>query len=349
MKLKSAKCPNCGANLKVNPDNETTKCEYCKSAILVEDAIAKYKLEISGEVEIKNIPKAENYLKLAERNYKNRDYNEAYKNYNLVLELDPNNTLALLRHAICKVLLNNYIDFKLDYLIQSFEDIVKILRDTKTYEKEIEHYLSEALDSIDISLDATISYYNSYSVTQSDLIEIQKKLISIFQCYELLLSHTKQKEELIKNRIICVLEDIIKNKNYRSGHDEYGGEIIRTYSISAKEKNYFTNKINQYKSEISVDEEKELKEEVFEVNINNKKTQKEIKLSTIFLVIFLWLLILGSFSSGQIFSSLTMFLMFLIITFDEITLNIIKITKLKKKYIIIILIVLLLIFISNGI
>ena len=346
MKLKSAKCPNCNANLKVNPDSEATKCEYCKSAILVEDAIAKYKLEISGEVEIKNIPKVENYLKLAERSYKNRDYNDAYKNYNLVLELDPNNTLALLRYAICKVLLNNYIDFNLDYLVQSLEDVVKILKDTKMYEKEIENYLSEALYATDISLKATMQYYNSYTVTHSDLIEIQKKLISIFQCYEFMLFHTKQKEELIKNKIISVLKDIIKNKSYRSGHDEYGGEVIKTYSISNKEKIYFVDKINQYRTEVNVNGESELKLEKFEVNINE---QKEMRVSIIILDIFLWVLILGSFSSGQIFSSLAMFLIFLIITFDEITLKITEITKLRKKYIIIILVVLLLILISNGI
>ena len=40
MKLVSAKCPNCGANLELNEKNEKTKCNFCNSTIIVEDAIA---------------------------------------------------------------------------------------------------------------------------------------------------------------------------------------------------------------------------------------------------------------------------------------------------------------------
>lgn len=349
MKLKSAKCPNCGADLKVNPNNETTKCEYCKSAILIEDAIAKYKLEVSGEVEIKNLPKIDNYLKLAERNYKNKEYNEAYKNYGLVLELDPNNTLALLRYAICKTLLNNYIDFNLDYLMQSFNDVVKILNDTKTYEKNIEKYITETIDTTDKSLDATIVYYNSYTVTESDLIEIQKKLISIFHCYELMFSHTENMKEYVKNKIISVLGDIVKDKNYRSGHGEYGGDVIKTYRINAKERIYFNSKLKQYKSGADVIPDEELDEEKIENYIKEEKEKKEVKGSLVILGIFLWMLILGSFSSGQIFSSMMLFLIFLVSIFEEITNKIITKTKLKKKYIIMILIALLMICISIGI
>ena len=50
MKLVAAKCPNCGASIDVDKDSESTKCDFCKSKIIVEDAIAKYKIELSGEV-----------------------------------------------------------------------------------------------------------------------------------------------------------------------------------------------------------------------------------------------------------------------------------------------------------
>ena len=71
MKLVAAKCPSCGASLNVNPKQETAKCEYCNQTILIDDAMAKYKLEISGSVEIKNLPQHDNILKLANRNYNN--------------------------------------------------------------------------------------------------------------------------------------------------------------------------------------------------------------------------------------------------------------------------------------
>ena len=46
MRLTSAKCPNCGADIKVNKEEEKTVCKYCKSEILVEDAIAKLKVVV---------------------------------------------------------------------------------------------------------------------------------------------------------------------------------------------------------------------------------------------------------------------------------------------------------------
>lgn len=39
MELKSAKCPNCGGKLQLNPAIEKGICIYCGSEIIVEDAI----------------------------------------------------------------------------------------------------------------------------------------------------------------------------------------------------------------------------------------------------------------------------------------------------------------------
>lgn len=50
MNLIAARCPNCGANIEISPEMEATKCKSCGSAILVEDAIRKYKVEINGSV-----------------------------------------------------------------------------------------------------------------------------------------------------------------------------------------------------------------------------------------------------------------------------------------------------------
>ena len=55
MKLVPAKCPNCGANIEVDALGTATQCNYCKSAILVDDAIQKLKVELEGSVEIKNL------------------------------------------------------------------------------------------------------------------------------------------------------------------------------------------------------------------------------------------------------------------------------------------------------
>ena len=44
MKLIPARCPSCGADIEVNKENETTKCKYCDTRIIIDDAIAKYKV-----------------------------------------------------------------------------------------------------------------------------------------------------------------------------------------------------------------------------------------------------------------------------------------------------------------
>ncbi len=73
-------------------------------AILVEDAIAKLKVVVEGEVELKGVPKLESYLKLGDRAYKDGEFDEAYINYSKALELDPDNAIAILRQGLSKVL-----------------------------------------------------------------------------------------------------------------------------------------------------------------------------------------------------------------------------------------------------
>ena len=39
------KCPNCGANLKINEDRDAAVCQYCKTPFIVEKAINIYTAE----------------------------------------------------------------------------------------------------------------------------------------------------------------------------------------------------------------------------------------------------------------------------------------------------------------
>ena len=64
--LVAAKCPNCGSNIEVNQSDNKSKCEYCHATILVDDAIERLRVELSGEVEVKNLPKLKNILKIAD-------------------------------------------------------------------------------------------------------------------------------------------------------------------------------------------------------------------------------------------------------------------------------------------
>ena len=343
MKLVAAKCPSCGANLEVNPNQEALKCQYCGSAILVDDAIAKYKLEISGEVEIKNLPKIENYLNLAERAYNANNYEEAYKHYGTLLELAPDNTLVLFRYALCKTMLNNFIDYPLNPLTDSFNEVVDMLKENKTYDENIESYVQEILHVIDESLYATRKYYNSYTVNESDLIEIQKKLISIINCYETVLENTKQNKQYIIEQLVSVLQDVLKDKTYKTGTSVYGGNVLKTYQISLSNKIELSKKLAYYasllpKSEVKAESPKK-----------QKSNHSDIKTGIIIFDIFLWILILGAIMNWCFVSALVVLLIFAIITFDKITEKIFKNDLKKKKTCLIIMVVLLFITISMDI
>lgn len=77
VKLKDAKCPNCGANIQVNDKLENTICQYCGSQVVIEEAIEKYKLEISGKVEVDGIRGRNSKLEQAKKHARLEEYNEA--------------------------------------------------------------------------------------------------------------------------------------------------------------------------------------------------------------------------------------------------------------------------------
>ena len=344
MKLVAAKCPNCGSNIDVNPNKETMKCEYCRSAILIDEAIEKYKIELSGEIEIKNLPKIDNYLKLADRSYKNKDYDDAYKNYGKILELDSNNIIAVIRYGICKTLLNNYIDFSMEYLINSFNETIKLINNDENY--NIEDIVDETVYATDESLYALRKYYNSYTVNSDDLAHIQTKLMSILLCYETVIKYTENKIHIVE-QIISVLKDLIRDKNYKTGSSIYGGNFVETYKLNYGDKFKLSKKLKMYEEILNPSSNNELVEE--KIKNVQPKNKSNIKGSIIAIDIFLGMLIIGSAASMQFVSSLIMLLIFLIITFENISYKLFKNDKKKKKNVIIILIIALFFTIASGI
>lgn len=107
MKLVSAKCPSCGADIEVDKNSDKTVCEYCNSKIVVEDAITKYKVELSGEVTIANLPKVKTLSINADRLFDSCEYDEAFEKYDKLLELDPNQPKAIYRKSLIKNVLDD--------------------------------------------------------------------------------------------------------------------------------------------------------------------------------------------------------------------------------------------------
>jgi hypothetical protein len=81
VKLVPAKCPSCGADIEVNKDLEKTICQYCGTTVLIEDAIQKLKIELSGKIEVDGVTSQNKLLKNAETKMKLGKYNEGFKDY----------------------------------------------------------------------------------------------------------------------------------------------------------------------------------------------------------------------------------------------------------------------------
>lgn len=296
MKLVAAKCPNCGANLDVNPKQDATKCEYCHQAILIDDAIAKYKLEISGSVEVKNLPKYDNILKLANRNYNNKEYEEAYKSYDQLLKLDADNTIALLRYGICKTLLNNYIDFTMEYLNKTFNNVINILKEKNEYDSNIDNCVKETLYATNESLEATIKYYNSYSINRFDLSQVQEKMFSCLDLYEILFDHANEEDKLeITKSIILTIDSIKKEKIYKTGRGEYGENFTQRFTLDMKTKILLEQKMRIYNSilnpaqDISNDDSKIVTStsESVDSNVGSKNFYDKFKITIISIMGFI--------------------------------------------------------------
>ena len=84
VKLKDAKCPNCGANIEVNDALEKTICQYCGSTVIIEEAIEKYKVELSGKVEVEGIKGRKDKLTQAKKHMSLAEYDLAK---NILLEI----------------------------------------------------------------------------------------------------------------------------------------------------------------------------------------------------------------------------------------------------------------------
>lgn len=113
IKLKDAKCPNCGSNLEVNDKLEKTICQYCGSTVLIEEAIQKYQIELSGKIEVEGkvevdgIKTNKTRLEEAKKHFKVGEYSHAIKLLNELIDKEHFNIEAHCELLKCKLSLNN--------------------------------------------------------------------------------------------------------------------------------------------------------------------------------------------------------------------------------------------------
>lgn len=102
MKLVSAKCPNCGADLKLDTEKTSVECEYCKQNIMVEEAVERYKIEVSGTISIDGIVSDSELISSANDLLEMKEFLKAKRKFQEFSEKCPNDYQGWLGLLICR-------------------------------------------------------------------------------------------------------------------------------------------------------------------------------------------------------------------------------------------------------
>lgn len=201
VKLVSAKCPSCGSSLKLSNDEEKTKCEYCNNTIIVEDAIACFKLKVSGNVGVEGISTNAELIDAANELLDMNEYLKAKRKFLEFSEKCPDNYQGWLGLLICRTR-----NFTIKDNNIMFENDVN---------KYYEHFLRVAPDDIKEQYFETIDRY--FDPDKYIRLENQEKMMKLKQELENKLKQdeekkTREKEEREKKKSER-LNDIKKKKD----------------------------------------------------------------------------------------------------------------------------------------
>ena len=244
MKIVAAKCPNCGANIEVDSNSNTTKCEYCNSSIVVKEAIEKLKIEISGNVEVSNLPKFKNLVKLADRYYADGKVFEADEYYAKALELNPDDCITIIKQAICLDRHSEYFNFP--DITSALKTISNILADKENSESEFNECIKKTIEYVKFIQEGELdtSQYKKAS-------DRYKPLQGCLDCYVSILTYVnnneKYKKEIYINEI-KILDYLIDNFKYTSFSKTLKNSFKTERDLIVTELNLIDNELgNKYK------------------------------------------------------------------------------------------------------
>ncbi len=289
MKLTSAKCPNCGADIKVNKTEEKAVCEYCNSEIIIEDAIAKYKLVVEGEVELKGFPKLEGYLKLGNRAYRDGEFDEAYKNYSKALELDPDNAEAILRQGISKVLKEkDPLKTNFSSGLNAYQNAIKIDESLK------ESGAADLAIALASEEEMITEFYRTHILTKSELDKYMKELVSLLEGNITIIANSEANKKACAENALFLVKYIGEKKEYGTSEKRY------TYKLSKEDLKYLEDTKRVLKEGLKAQNKAEFKEtlEKAKEEPREPQTKKDKIINGVLLVITI-IMIIYTLSYGK--------------------------------------------------
>lgn len=209
-KLVNAKCPSCGASLKLSKDDDVVKCEYCESSVIVDEAIACFKLKISGNISVDGITSNSELIDAANELLGMNEYLKAKRKFLEFSEKCPDNYQGWLGLLICRTR---------NFTIR--DNNIMFEKDVDNY---YEHFLRVAPDDVKDKYYETIDRY--FDPDKYARLEAQEKMKKVLQEAEKLknpaeekikIKHfegEKKKIEIIDNPNLKVINEFFdKGKN----------------------------------------------------------------------------------------------------------------------------------------
>jgi len=95
----TGRCPNCGGEVQLDGSKEKGFCLHCGSPIQVHEAVARFKVEHSGSVQLAGVATDQSLVEYGER-LLDTNPNEAQIKFEKALEINPNNWMAWMNLAL---------------------------------------------------------------------------------------------------------------------------------------------------------------------------------------------------------------------------------------------------------
>ena len=311
VKLVAAKCPSCGANIKVDKSLKFTKCEYCDTEIVVEEAV-----ENLLKVELKDSPTLDNYLKLGERYYDNGEFEEAYKAYSKAEEIEPDNPIVVLRRGLCRTMVTDYNVLDINSAIKGMKTAYSLLKKMKMSSKEIDECIHETGIVLYATKNYIVDIYNRNKLNKEQTKGYIERLEACLDGYIYLDSIVEKDKELEKRILVTIVEiiDII-----------LGNSNDAKYHLSTSYVNELKNKRKEYTDRLGSDyktiEKVKVKEKVVEVD---KKTNIIWDIVCYITIFFLFIMFLGAIFNNDGFLSIVIWLLAIISFIPQIKRLLIK-------------------------
>lgn len=286
MKLVAAKCPSCGANIKLDRDLKFTKCEYCNSEITVEEAV-----ENLLKVELKDNPTFDNYLKLGERYFNNHEYAEAYKAYSNAEEIEPDNPLVVLRKGLCRSMVSDYNNFDVSSAINGLKTSYDLMKKMSFSKKDINRSIDETGAVLYVSRNYILDIYKNNKLNKAQITGFIERLEACLDGFIYLDSIVDSD----KNLEIKILDAIIETINNLLGDGKYNLSSSYVTELTNKKREYETkrSKYGEYNKKYEPIKKKD------KVVAVENKTSKVKDILCYVMIFFLFIMFLGAIFNNE--------------------------------------------------